>query len=229
MCYFLKIGKILFKIIFLLIFICINLYGKDFIELPSPRYKGTITLEETLKERRSVREFSSHSLSLEEISQLLWAMQGITEPSGGRTAPSAGALYPLEIYLVVGNVKNLPAGVYKYEPFKHRLIKIKDGDKREKLSYAALGQPWVKTAAVDFVIAAVYERTTRKYGKRGIRYVHIEVGHVAQNLLLQATALGIGAVTVGAFYDSEVKKVVGLKNEEQPIYIIPVGKKKKSK
>ena len=141
MCYFLRIGKILFKITFLLIFTSINLYGKNFIELPSPYYKGTVTLEETLRERRSVREFSSHSLNLQEISQLLWAMQGITEPSGGRTAPSAGALYPLEIYLVVGNVKDLPAGVYKYEPFKHILIKIKEGDKREELSCAALGQP----------------------------------------------------------------------------------------
>lgn len=223
---FKKFKKDEILIIFLLTFIYFNSYGKDFIKLPPPYYKGNVTLEETLKERRSVREFSSQPLNLQEISQLLWAMQGITNSLGGRTAPSAGALYPLEIYLVVGNVKDLPIGVYKYEPFKHRLIKIKEGDKREELSYAALGQPWVKKAAVDFVIAAVYERTTRKYGERGIRYVHIEVGHSAQNLLLQATALGIGAVTVGAFYDSEVKKVVGLKNEEQPLYIIPVGKKK---
>ena len=134
------------------------------------------------------------------------------------------ALYPLEIYLLCGNVKNIAAGVYKYNPFKHHILKIKEGDKREEISYASLGQPWVKNASVNFIIAAVYERTTRKYGEKGIRYVHIEVGHAAQNLLLQATALRIGAVPVGAFDENEVRKVIGLKNNEQPLYIISVGR-----
>lgn len=209
-----------------LIFFCSDLYGESIIDLPKPRYKGNITLEETLKERKSIREFSNQPLNLEEISQLLWAIQGITDESGKRTAPSAGALYPLEIYLLSGNVKNLPAGIYKYNPFKHHIMKIKEGDKREELSNVALGQPWVKNASVNFIIVAIYERTTRKYGNRGIRYVHIEVGHAAQNLLLQATALRLGAVPVGAFNDNEVKKLIGLKNNEQPLYIIPVGKRK---
>ncbi|MDI1471364.1 MAG: SagB/ThcOx family dehydrogenase [Thermodesulfovibrio sp.] len=209
-----------------LIFFCTDLYGESVIDLPKPRYKGNITLEETLKERRSVREFSNQPLTLEEISQLLWATQGIKDESGKRTVPSAGALYPLEIYLLSGNVKNLPAGIYKYNPFKHHIMKIKEGDKREELSNVALGQPWVKNASVNFIIVAVYERTTRKYGDRGIRYVHIEVGHAAQNLLLQATALRLGAVPVGAFNDNEVKKVIGLRDNEQPLYIIPVGKRK---
>jgi SagB-type dehydrogenase family enzyme len=209
-----------------LIFFCTDLYGESIIDLPKPRYKGSVTLEETLKERRSVREFSDQPLTLEEISQLLWATQGITEESGKRTSPSAGALYPLDIYLLNGNVKNLPAGIYKYNPFKHHIIKIKEGDKKEELSFASLGQPWVKNAAVNFIIAAVYERTTKKYGERGIKYVHIEVGHAAQNLLLQATALRLGAVPVGAFNDGWVRKIVGLRDNEQPLYIISVGKKK---
>ena len=213
-----------FFIIICLIFFCIELYGESIIVLPKPKYKGYVTLEETLKERRSIREFSEEPLTSQEVSQLLWAMQGITEKSGKRTAPSAGALYPLEIYLLCGNVKNIAAGVYKYNPFKHHILKIKEGDKREEISYASLGQPWVKNASVNFIIAAVYERTTRKYGEKGIRYVHIEVGHAAQNLLLQATALRIGAVPVGAFDENEVRKVIGLKNNEQPLYIISVGR-----
>jgi len=213
-----------FFIIICLIFFCIELYGESIIVLPKPKYKGYVTLEETLKERRSIREFSEEPLTSQEVSQLLWAMQGITEKSGKRTAPSAGALYPLEIYLLCGNVKNIAAGVYKYNPFKHQILKIKEGDKREEISYASLGQPWVKNASVNFIIAAVYERTTRKYGEKGIRYVHIEVGHAAQNLLLQATALRIGAVPVGAFDENEVRKVIGLKNNEQPLYIISVGR-----
>ncbi len=213
-------------LIFSIIFIVLSSFAETVIELPKPRQKSNISLEESLKERRSVREFSEQALTLNEVSQLLWAAQGITEPAGGRTAPSAGALYPLKIYLVAGVVKDLSAGVYRYETFKHQLIKIKEGDRRIPLSEAAIGQPWLKKAAVNFVITAVYEITTRKYGERGIRYVHIETGHIAQNLLLQAVALGLGAVPVGAFYDNEVKKVLDLKENEQPLYIIPVGRKR---
>lgn len=203
-----------------------HLYAETVVELPKPIKKGNISLEETLSKRRSVREFSSEVLTLNEVSQLLWSAQGITGQNSGRTAPSAGALYPIKVYLVVGGVRNLNAGIYRYEPFKHQIIKIKDEDLRESLSEAALGQPWVKNAAVNLVITAIYEITTKKYGERGIRYVHIEAGHVAQNVLLQAVAIGLGAVPVGAFYDSEVKKVLGLKENEQPLYMISVGKKR---
>lgn len=194
------------------------------IALPTPQYDSDVSVEEALLKRRSVREYTGESLTIQEVSQLLWAAQGITDPRGFRTAPSAGALYPLEVYVVVGNVENLSEGVYKYKPYEHKLVKVIDGDKREVLAAAALGQAWVKDCAINIVIAAVYERTTAKYGDRGIRYVHMEVGHAAQNICLQATALGLGTVTVGAFYDDQVKSVLDLPENEQPLYILPVGR-----
>lgn len=195
------------------------------IKLPEPRYDSNVSIEQTLLSRRSIRSFTDEALTLQEVSQLLWAAQGITDPSGKRTAPSAGALYPLEIYAVAGNVKDLSAGVYKYEPEEHQLVRVMDGDKRGALANAALGQSSVRQGAVAFVITAVYERTTVKYGDRGIRYVHIEVGHAAENLCLQATAMDLGAVTVGAFDDEQVSEVLNLPEDEQPLYIIPVGRK----
>ena len=196
------------------------------LKLPEPRLKSEVSLEETLFKRRSVREYAKLPLTLEDVSQLLWATQGITTEWGGRTAPSAGALYPLEVYLVVGNVKNLAPGVYKYKPERHELVKVGDDDVRGELANAALGQTWVKEGAIDIVIAAVYERTTRKYGDRGIRYVQMEAGHAAQNIYLQATALNLGMVTVGAFYDDRVKEILGMPRNEVPLYVIPVGRKK---
>jgi len=194
-------------------------------ELPEPRHDSDVSIEETLLERRSVRDYTDEPLTLEEVSQLLWAAQGTTGPRGFRTAPSAGALYPLEVYLVVGNVENLAPGVYKYVPEKHELVRVRDGDVREELASGALGQTWVKEGAVDIVIAAVYERTTGKYGDRGVRYVHMEVGHAAQNICLQAAALNLGMVTVGAFYDNRIKDILGMEVNEVPFYVIPVGKK----
>ncbi|MCS7215202.1 MAG: SagB/ThcOx family dehydrogenase [Thermodesulfovibrio sp.] len=210
----------------IILFICFDLYAETLINLPKPRTKGNLSLEETLNKRRSLREYSSEALTLTEVSQLLWSSQGITDEKGRRTAPSAGALYPISVYLVAGNVKNISSGLYKYEPHNHQLIKIKEGDIRDFLSKASLGQPWVRNAPINLVITAVYEITTRKYGERGIRYVHIEVGHAAQNVLLQAVALDLGAVPVGAFNDEDVKKILNLKETEQPLYIIPVGRKK---
>ena len=195
------------------------------ITLPEPRYDSNVSIEEALLNRRSIREYAGEPLMLQEVSQLLWAAQGITDSRGFRTAPSAGALYPLEVYVVVGDVESLTEGVYRYKPQEHELIKVLDGDKRVELAKAALGQAWVKEAAADIVITAVYERTTVKYGDRGIRYVHMEAGHAAQNLCLQATAMDLGTVTVGAFYDEQVKEVLSLPKDEQPLYIIPVGKK----
>jgi len=188
------------------------------IALPEPRLEGTLTLEEALAKRRSVREFSSTPLTLEETSQLLWAAQGLTHPAGYRTAPSAGALYPLEVYVV------LPEGVYHYDPDGHRLDLHLSGDACPALYAAALRQDPIMDAPAVFVIAAVYERTAVKYGKeRSPRYVHLEAGHAAQNLLLQAVALDLGAVPIGAFYDDEVKKVLALPQDQQPLYLIPVG------
>jgi SagB-type dehydrogenase family enzyme len=195
------------------------------INLPQPYDDGHVSIEKALLLRRSVREYSDRPLALNEISQLLWAAQGITNPSGFRTAPSAGALYPLAIYLVAGNVKDLPPGVYKYKPKGHTLANVIKGDKRAQLSVAALGQSCVKKSAAVIVLAAVYERTMKKYGQRGIRYVHIEVGHASQNIYLQAVSLDIGTVVIGAFDDGKVKKTLHMLNTEQPLSIMPVGKK----
>ena len=195
------------------------------VSLPEVRLTSDVSLEETLLHRRSIRDYTDEALSLEEVSQLLWAAQGITEAWGGRTAPSAGALYPLEVYLVVGDVENLTPGVYQYRPDGHELVKVKDGDVRAELAEAALDQESVRNGAIDIVIAAVYERTTVKYGERGIRYVHMEAGHAAQNIYLQATALDLGTVTIGAFYDDTVRDIVGMSGDVAPLYVIPVGKK----
>jgi len=195
------------------------------IPLPQPRTDGPVSIEKTLKERRSIRDFKDDPLDLAEISQLLWACQGITAAGGLRTAPSAGALYPLEITLVAGRVKDFSAGVYKYRPQDQQLVKIMDGDKRLELASAALGQSCIENAPVSVVLSAVYQRTTKKYGERGVRYVHMEVGHAGQNLCLQAVALNLGAVVVGAFKDVQVRGVLGMPEEENPISIIPVGRR----
>jgi len=196
-----------------------------YIELPEPRYDSETSVEKTLLERRSVREYSDEPLSLDEISQLLWAAQGITNTRGFRTAPSAGALYPLELFLIVGNVNKLPIGVYRYLPNDHKLEKVFDDDKRSELYDVSLSQSSLKNAAVVLVFSAVYDRITVKYGERGIRYVHIEVGHAAENVFLQTVSLNLSAVVIGAFHDEEVQKVIGLKDDEQPLLLMPIGKK----
>lgn len=197
--------------------------GKEGIKLPSVQTIGRLSVEEAISKRRSVREYKDAPLSLKEVSQLLWSAQGVTANWGARTAPSAGALYPLEIYLVAGRVENLKPGIYRYNPQAHSLVKIVEGDKRFALFSASLFQAPVKNAPLSLVICAQYERTTRKYGERGKRYVHIEVGHVGQNIYLQAESLGLATVAIGAFVDEAVKKV--LNAQEEPLYIMPVGKK----
>ena len=195
------------------------------ITLPEPRYDSDVSVEEALLKRRSIRNYTDEALTLQEVSQLLWAAQGITDPSGKRTAPSAGALYPLEVYVVVGSVEDVARGVYKYEPQQHELVKVLDGDQRKALTAAALNQTWIEQGAIDIVITAIYERTTEKYRDRGIRYVHLEAGHAAQNVYLQAVAMNLGMVVVGAFYDDQVKEVLNLPENEEPLYIVPVGRK----
>lgn len=196
------------------------------ITLPPPRYDSQTSIEKSLLERRSIRDYKDEPLTLAEVSQLLWAGQGVTDKENNfRTAPSAGALYPLEVYLVAGKVENLSPGIYKYQPQNHKLIKITEGDKRNELCRAALSQSSVKDAPVVFVFSAVYERTTGKYGERGKTYVHMEVGHAAENVYLQAVSLNLGTVVIGAFDDREVKKILSLPEEETPLYLMPVGKK----
>ena len=197
----------------------------DRIKLPEPKHDGNVSIEKALFDRRSIRAFGDEPLAIEDISQLLWAAQGITDPSGYRAAPSAGALYPLEAYLVAGKVTALPSGIYKYNPRGHELIRVMGGDKRMELCNAALGQTSIKHAPASLVLAAVYERTTKKYGDRGIRYAHMEAGHAAENVCLQGVSLGLGTVVIGAFYDDDVKKVMQLAGQEEPLYIIPFGRR----
>lgn len=188
--------------------------------LPQPITKGKVSLEEAIFKRRSQMEFQRKDLSLEQIGQLLWAAQGITAKRGGfnfRAAPSAGALYPLELYALTKD------GLYHYIPEGHKLENLLDKDLRGDLADAALGQGSVASSALDIVICAVYERVTSKYGQRGVRYVHIEAGHAAQNIHLQAVALGLGSVPIGAFSDEGVQKTLGLPKDHEPLYIIPVG------
>lgn len=187
------------------------------IALPAPRLKGEMSLEETLAARRSVREFTDEKLTLEEISQLLWAAQGITADWGGRTAPSAGALYPLEVYVATAN------GLYHYVPQGHKAIVESKADLRGELWRAGLSQNAIREAPAVFVVTAVYARTEKKYGGRAERYVKLEAGHAAQNLLLQAVALGLGGVPIGAFYDDQVQSALSLPSDHEPLYLIPIG------
>ncbi len=194
--------------------------------LPQPEKFSKISIEEVLLERRSIREYKDESLTLKEVSQILWAAQGMTESIwGGRTAPSAGALYPLEAYLVVRKVENLEPGIYHYLPQGHKLTRILEGDINKKLAEAGLNQSCIEKAPINLVITAFYSRTTAKYGERGIRYVHLEAGHAAQNVYLQVQSLGLGTVTIGAFYDDGVRGLLNLSREETPLYIMPIGRK----
>jgi len=194
------------------------------VALPAPMVTGSRSLESTLAARRSVREYQKASLNPGQLAQLLWAAQGFTSADGLRTTPSAGALYPLEVWVVAGAIDDVPPAIYRYDPRRHALGLVSSGDHRAALAAAALGQPCVATAAAVIVLAAVPVRTTAKYGKRGVRYVHMEVGHAAQNVCLEAVALDLGTVVVGAFDDSAVKKVMKLGPAESPVCLLPVGR-----
>lgn len=191
------------------------------IPLPAPRLAGPLSVEAALAARRSVRTAAQEPLSLADLGQILWSAQGVTAQARGRkTAPSAGATYPLEVFAVVADVEGLQPGVYQYVQEGHSLWHRKAGDLREDLCEHALGQEWVLYAPVVLVVAAVYERTTARYGDRGIRYVHMEVGHVGQNVHLQVESLNLGTVVIGAFRDEDVKKLLEI--EEEPLYLLPV-------
>ena len=210
---------------FLALFFADTAFGGEkmqVIDLPQPKTAGEVSLEEAVNNRRSERQLLSQKLSLEQIGQLCWAGQGITgKRSGFRAAPSAGALYPLELYVLTED------GIYHYVPEGHKLEMVANQDRRRKLAKAAYGQDWVADAPLIFVISAVYKRTTIKYGARGRRYVDMEVGYVAENIHLQAVALGLGSTSVGAFFDADVGRLVNVARDENPLLIIPVGYAKK--
>ncbi len=195
-----------------------NLRVNEEIRLPDPRVRGTVSLEETIHKRRSIRNYIDKSLTLEQISQLLWAGQGITSLDEGlRAAPSAGATYPIELYLVSSE------GIFHYLSERHSLEKTVAENRVKSLVNACWGQSFIGEAGINIVITAVFECTTGRYGQRGIGYVYIEVGHVAQNVHLQAIALGLDSVPIGAFDDDAVSKVLELEKKVKPVYVIPVG------
>lgn len=192
--------------------------AKTIIELPAPKLKSDVSLEEAIYKRRSKRSFSQRDLSLEQVSRILWSCQGMTdERRGFRAAPSPGALYPLEIYAVKQD------GLFHYIPDGHKLELVSREDLRARLSNAAWGQDFIREAPLDIVICAVYSRVTSKYGQRGIRYADIEVGHAAQNIQLEAVSLGLVSCVVGAFDSKGVSELLNLSKDEEPLYIIPVG------
>lgn len=192
--------------------------------LPAPVVDGKLSLEAALQRRASVRKFKAAPIALADAGQLLWAAQGISHEGDKRTAPSAGALYPLEIYLLAGTVEGLAPGAYRYDMKRHALDRVKAGQLLAPLADAALGQGAVRGAAAVLLLTATPARTTGKYGERAHRFVWVEAGHAAQNVLLQAVARGLGAVSIGAFDDAAVARLLALPAGEQPVYLIPVGK-----
>ena len=200
--------------------------AETLVKLPPPTLKGKTSVEEAISKRRSVRRFRAQPLSLPQLSQILWSAQGTTGTGSHRAVPSAGATYPLEVFAVVGEqtVESLKAGVYHYKVDSHSLSLQVKGDLRQKLAEAALDQSFIAISPVDIVVCALLSRTAYRYGRRGERYVHIEVGHVGQNVSLQAIALGLATVMVGAFEDEEVRKVLKVGGQIKPLYIIPMGK-----
>ena len=201
--------------------------GNSQIYLPSPSQKSDISLEEAIARRRSVRDFALESISQSQLSQILWATQGISDTGEKlRTVPSAGPTYPLEIFVVCGGngIEAIEGGIYHYNIDSHSLTRHYAGDVRPALAKAALGEESIYQAPLDIVICAVYERTVTRYDARGERYVHMEVGHAGQNIYLQATALGLATVAIGAFSDEQVREVLRLDKQYKPLYIMPVGR-----
>jgi len=189
----------------------------EIITLAKPSQDGPMSLEKAVAIRRSRRDFLPKSLTLEQIGQLTWAAQGRDAQSRYRTTPSAGATYPLELFVVIDD------GLFHYLPAKHALEKLTEQDLRAALASAAWGQEFIKAAPLTLVFAAQFSRTTNHYGRRGVRYVYMEAGHAAQNVHLQAEALGLGSVAVGAFDDSSVSKVLSLPNDLEPLYMVVIG------
>ena len=197
--------------------------------LPDTILDGNISLERAIHKRRTIRSFESRALTLKQLSQLLWSAQGITGTGGfKRAAPSAGALYPMDIYGAVGEdcIEGLNPGVYLYDSATHSVSLIQKGDSRRDIAMASLGQMWMSYAPITFVITAEYSRIMGKYGQRGVRYAMIEAGHIGQNIFLQSQAMGLEAGIVGAFEDQKVIQVMGIKKTHEPLLLMPVGYKK---
>jgi SagB-type dehydrogenase family enzyme len=201
----------------------------DRIDLPKAATKGTMSFEEATAKRRATRSFTSDPLTLAQVGQICWAAQGITDTSGPvkkRAIPSAMALYPLHVYLVVstGGVKDLGAGVYRYIPDGHKLELVREGDHRDELTKAVGNQASVRMAPVSFVITADFRQMRARFADRAERFVDIEVGHAGQNIQLQAVALGLASVTVGMGDGAQMRAAVGAPEEHVPLYTLPVGK-----
>lgn len=196
------------------------------VRLPPPRLDGTVSVERGLRERRSVREFRDEPLRIEDLGQILWAAQGVTGPEGQRSAPSAGALFPLELDVAAARVEGLEPGLYRYVPAWHALRRRAEGDLRRALAGAAHGQDWMRGAPAIILLSGSYRVIAARYGDRAPRYVHIEAGHAAGNLALQATALALGSVDVGAFDDDALRRAASLAPEEQPLLLLPIGRRR---
>jgi len=193
--------------------------GGETFKLPPPRHDSEVSIEKALLERRSIRSYQEEPLTLKDLSQILWAAQGITEPKRGlRAAPSPRAAYLLEVYVLPGDVTNLPMGLYRYQPEGHELIKIADGDKKAEL-FKAAGQAPIKNAPVALVIAGLSEKTQNP------AWMYLEAGHAAENVYLQSVSLKLGTVAMGGFKEDEVRKVLNLSEKERVLYIMPIGKK----
>lgn len=207
-------------------------FSEDWIKLPSPQLEGKMSVEEALAGRRSRRGFKEDSLTMEQVSQILWSAQGITKKVittegilGRRTAPSAGSVYPLDIYLVVGEntVENLKSGVYHYETSRHSLFLILEEDQRKEVSQACLDKNQIDIAPVSLIITAEFSRLTDRFGEHRIHFVYMEAGHVAENVYLQVESLGLGTVSMGGIKAEEISKALNLPNEHVPLYVMPVG------
>ena len=191
------------------------------ITLPDPKLKGEVSLEEAITNRRSIRYFQNKPISMEDISQLLWAAQGLTDKLNKyRSAPSAGGRYPMEIHAITAE------GMFHYHPAKHAIEQLRTGDLRPKLVQAALGQKFIADASLVLIISAIPEKITTRYGDKGVRYLYQESGHIAQNIHLEATALGLCSVPIGAFTEDVLKASIDLPDDLKPLYIVPIGYKK---
>ncbi|MCU4173438.1 SagB/ThcOx family dehydrogenase [Carboxylicivirga sp. N1Y90] len=201
-------------------------------QLPTPEFTSNISVEESMLNRRSQRDYRSQAITAQQLSQVLWSAYGITqaieEPEflrgGLKTAPSAGARYPLDIYVLIGNVDGLKKGLYKFLPNGHKLLKLNSADLRHELCIASYDQLMIQEAPAVLLYSAIFERCTSKYGDRGReRYVCMDLGHSAENVYLQVQSLGLGTCAIGAFNDEEVSNIINLPTEEEPLYILPIG------